>query len=279
MEAIDNLYAALEKELEVIVQQETDWVAQSERCIIHLLQVITQLKQLVLAHPFSDNNEEIHFFKEVKPQFFSELIYYNGIFNIQTRKPVGSVQVQRNYLNKELDKLHEFFAANVEFYRYYRTNATYLDEKYFRRGTQDIHLALDSFTFDADPRFSTSHDYKIAQLIANEKLIHYLNAALVELEVQKAEQIVNAPKAKLHWTLSKTSCIELLYALHSVGAFGKVDLKQMATYFESAFSIDLKNYYRTFLEIRIRKTGRATFLDLLREKLVQRMDEADENAT
>lgn len=275
---MERLYESLEERLESVVLGESNLLRQSEKCITETLRFITQLKEFVIGHTFADRQGEITFFKETKPKFSAKLIYHNGVFNIEMHKPVGSNQVQENYLNRELGKLNEFFDANVDFYRYYRTNATYLDEKYFLRGTHDIHLALDSFVFDADPRFSTSQDHKVAKIIANERLVVYLKAALAELEARKAEEITGGQRTNLNWTLSKTSCIELLYALHSVGAFGKVDVKQIATYFESAFNIDLKNYYRTFLEIRIRKTGRASFLDLLRERLIQRMDDADENA-
>jgi hypothetical protein len=41
--------------------------------------------------------------------------------------------------------------------------------------------------------------------------------------------------------------------------------------------VELGNYYNSFQEMRLRKKSRTTFLDQLTEKLVQRMNEADEN--
>ena len=82
----------------------------------------------------------------------------------------------------ELDRLKSFFDNNLEFYQYYRTGATYLDDKYFVRGKHDIRLSLDTFFFATNSKFSTSHDYKVSKILANELLRIYLNAELTALE-------------------------------------------------------------------------------------------------
>ena len=76
----------------------------------------------------------------------------------------------------------------------------------------------------------------------------------------------------------KSALVELLYALQSAGSCnnGDIDLKQLANHFEHLFNIDLGNYYRIFQEMRIRKMNRTTFLDQLKARLIQRMDETDE---
>ena len=80
------------------------------------------------------------------------------------------------------------------------------------------------------------------------------------------------------WTGSKVSLTELLYALHSEGVFnnGAVDLKNIAEYFEDIFDIDLGQYRRTFLEIRVRKSERTKFINSLKENLTKRMDNSDD---
>ena len=73
--------------------------------------------------------------------------------------------------------------------------------------------------------------------------------------------------------------MELIYALHADGVFnnGTSELKEVATFFESAFDVDLGQFNRTFLEIRSRQSERTKFLNTLKEKLILRMDDADEN--
>jgi len=53
------------------------------------------------------------------------------------------------------------------------------------------------------------------------------------------------------------------------------DIREVAQYFESAFGIDLGNFYQTYLELRNRKMNRTKFLDTLREVLLKKMDEQD----
>ena len=80
-------------------------------------------------------------------------------------------------------------------------------------------------------------------------------------------------------TGSKVALIELLYALQRIGScnYGKLDLKQLANHFENTFNVELGNSCRVFQEMRIRKTNRTTFLDQLKDRLIRRMDESEEN--
>ena len=84
-------------------------------------------------------------------------------------------------------------------------------------------------------------------------------------------------QSKMTWTSQKVSLIELIYAIHSTDVInnGNVDIKEIACIVEQIFKIDLGDYYRAFLEIRMRKKGRTKFLDSLKESLEKRMSEVD----
>ena len=129
---------------------------------------VKELKVLFEKEKNKSSQQEIEFFKNVKPKFTSKLIYYNVIFKIETKKPHGGERIIKKYLNNELDKLKRYFDGNLDFYRYYRTGSSYLDHKYFLRGKFDVKLALDSFYFEADHTFSTSHDFKVAKILAHD---------------------------------------------------------------------------------------------------------------
>lgn len=81
------------------------------------------------------------------------------------------------------------------------------------------------------------------------------------------------------WTGSKVSLVELLYALQSTVSFnnGSIGIKTLASELQSLFNVDIGNYYRVFQEMRIRKSSRTSFMDQLKDRLVKRMDESDEN--
>lgn len=143
------------------------------------------------------------------------------------------------------------------------------------RGNHDIKLCLDTYYFQSDQTFSTSHDYKVAKIIANDLIQVYIEDLLYN-RVQE-NKLMDQPKL-LTWTGSKAGMIELIYALHYHGVFdnGNSDIRIIAKYFESAFNIDLGDYYHTYLELRTRKVNRTKFLDALRDGLINKMDEQDE---
>lgn len=271
-----SLLSELESQLQFIRLETEDNIKAAELSIRVLLLVLDKLKKFMLRYKFKNEAEEINFFKHIKPQFLSKLIYHNRVLNIETKKPYGGEKVLRKYYNNELVKLKRFFDNNLEFYKYYRTSSMYLDHKYFVRGKHDIKLSLDTFYFEADHRFTTSHDYKVAKIIANDLIQVYIEDAISNINIKEAKDKAKS-KSKFNWTESKVALIELIYALQARAVFdnGKADIKEISAYFEILFNIDLGDYYRTFLEIRMRKTGRTKFLDLLKESLIKKMDDAD----
>src|SRR5690606_6414495 len=167
--------------------------------------------------------------------------------------------------------LKRFFDNNLDFYKYYRSNNSFLDESLFVRGKHNIGLWLDTFYFEADQRFSTSHDYKVAKIIANDLIQVY-----IEDQLNNNNQKKTSDSFGLNWEESKTALTELIYALHSQGAFGNADIIAIAKTFESTFNISLGDFYHTFMELKSRKINRTKFLDSLKESLLKKMDEEDE---
>ena len=133
--------------------------------------------------------------------------------------------------------------------------------------------------FDKDPLFSTCCDHRVAKMLAYDMLEIYLQQRLQELE--RKEVIENSrtslPNHPFLWTGTKIAAIELGYAIYAAGVLnnGNADIKEIMTYIEASFKIDLGDYYRTYLAIRERKKDKTSFLTNLINKLLQKMDEDD----
>ncbi|WP_452602499.1 RteC domain-containing protein [Pontimicrobium sp. MEBiC06410] len=277
---INNLLIDLNEQLNFVNIEIDDPIEICEQAIGITLKSLEKLKKLIQKHNFKSQDSEIIFFKEIKPQFTSKLIYYNKIYKIETKKPHGGQRIVKKYYKSELQKLKLFFDSELEFYRYFRTGSTYLDYKYFIRGKFDIKLTLNSFYFESDTSFTTTHSYKVAKIIAHDLLQVYLEDKLLVMDnKQPKEKSQVSPKVRQAWTGSKVALIELLYALHSEGVLnnGASDLKDVAAYLEHVFDIDLGQYHRAFLEIRVRKSDRTKFLTSLKENLTKRMNNTDES--
>ena len=112
--------------------------------------------------------------------------------------------------------------------------------------------------------------------------VQYVQALFFQkiLELEKAlNGIYTTQTSKLQWTASKVALIELIYALQTEGVFnnGTANVKDIADQFQETFNVDLGQYRRMFLDIRTRKDDRAKFINTLKDKLLLRMEETDEN--
>lgn len=271
-----KLISELEEQLKCIKQEEKDPVKYSEQAINCTIIALEKLKSFFKNYQITDKKEEIEFFKEIKPKITSKLIYYNDIYTIEINKPTGEDKKQiKNFYKKEIRKRYNFFSKNAEIYKYYRTNNNYLDKKYFTIRKYDIKLTLESYYFQSDNNFSTSHDYLWAKIIANEKIIFYLKTNLNKALKNKTGNLNNK---SLKWTASKVALVELVYALHNEKAInnGEISLNECVKALESFFNTEIKQHNRIFLEIRNRKTIQKTnFLNNLSENLHKKMNELD----
>lgn len=269
-----------ETHLEALESRTDDVLYKAENGISRTEKYIKSLRKKVVEIGFKSKEEEICFFKHIKPQIFSKLIYYVKLFNIESKRPRGSSKFQIKYLNEHINKLQVYFNDNLEFYHYYRRGATTLDAEYFTRGKSDLRLPTESYHFFIDDQFATSQDSTVAMIMAYDMLIVYLKQEIEKLESNSHvnHNVMKNTSSKLFWTGNKTELIELIYALHSSGTInsGTADIKELATMFEQLFNIQLGNYYHTFIEIRARKSSKTKFLDKLTDSLNRRFEDSDE---
>jgi len=237
---------------------------------------LSYFRSKLQEYGFENEQEEICFFKEMKPYLLSYILYFNKIYTIELKRPNGSNFIQKSYYEKELNSLTFFFNKNLDFYQYYRSNALHLDEYYFKRGKTNIRLGIDSSQFIADSFFSTGYDYKVAKILSNEMLRIYLNKKLQNIDRLSFYPHINRQMSvKNKWTGTKVAAIELGYAIYAAKVLdnGNADIRDIMNGLQNLFNIDLGDYYRTYIAIKSRKKDRTTFLKQLADCLEKRMDE------
>lgn len=236
-----------------------------------LAEAFDQLKAFILLYQFKDEEEEIIFFKEIKPKLCYRLIYYRKLYNIEMNRPAG-VDKQKEYLSEELNEINKYNIKRLDFIRYYRSGATHLDSLYFLRRKTDTEQYLETFYYELDPNFSTNHDFKVAKILSNDMLLAYL---IHEIELLDNNGITSLPSGfpliKLTWRGTKTELMEQLYSWDSDNTFGDVPLTQLSDYIQNVFNIQLdKNLSRAFSSLKIRNVP-TPFLDKLKDALLRRM--------
>ena len=85
-------------------------------------------------------------------------------------------------------------------------------------------------------------------------------------------------KEKLKWTGAVVSFVELCYALEAVGCInaGSITLKKMFDVLSDIFDIEVKEFSRTFIDVKNRVKDRTSFLDELKRALIERIEKAEE---
>ena len=237
-----------------------------------------QLREMIISYSFPSVEDEICFFKELKPEILSKYIYFNKVYHIELKCPDGSNDCIREYLSAELDKLTYFFRNNIEFYQYIRSQSTHLDNFYFTRkpiGTS-ILPSFESFQYDADPLFSTGYDYKVAKILCNKYLKVYLEDKMIKLNNAEYKTGRSSKFNSVCFTGKKNTLIELGYALVSSGDInhGNIEIKEFMEYLSFVFNIDLGDYYDAYIAMKERK-NRTSYLSKLIENLRKRMNEGD----
>lgn len=270
----DTLYKEMLETLKEAFLDSSSLLCKAERSYRIAETLILKLRDFIAEYAFQDKQEEIHFFKKVKPQFQKEVIYWSEIIQIEVNRPLpGSVEDKR-YPKILLQGIEQYLTRNRWLYTYYRLGSTHEDELLFLR-EKAYGPFLPDGNIDADPIFSTTASSTLARILAMEEIAQWLNS-------QKADKGRLQPEEdgrKLTWTGSKAQLIELVYALESYGIFnnGKTNVKEVMEYFQLCFNVDkVSNYYGYFQTMRIRKKDRTPFLNGLVEHTIRRMDESDE---
>ncbi|WP_282073980.1 RteC domain-containing protein [Polaribacter atrinae] len=243
-------------------------------------EIIYDLRVNIRNRKFEDNNEEIQFFKSVKPTIYADFIFYNNQLKYQVSKPNSTNSILKGYLKNELKKLEAKKRKNLEFYRYYKHKSTFLDHIYFLRKNKQLELFSTDISVHLDSEFYTSHDTLAAEVIVYDMLTNFYKKEINTLKNISSgifDDNNKALKTSLQWTASKTDLVELIYALKVSGAIntGYINTKDLITQLSTVFNIDIPNSYKTYSEIKNRSQETTKFLNKLTANLQEKLDYDD----
>lgn len=273
-----DVLSQIQKEERKVALSTDNIIEECYKMIGYLQELLRQLKMDVLKHGFAKENEEIDFFKRIKPQILGKIVYYNKVSRIETTCPVSDGQLYLNYYSNQMKKLNKEFKDHIlisDFYRYYKSGRVDKDNIYFRLGNINFYDGLNSFVFEIDTHFSTYYDYKTARIIANENLYFYLNSKICN-NAPEGPSTVNLilDNSDIHWTDSKSALIELIYALYASASVsnGRISLTKLSAIAQELFNVQLGDIHHAFHRMKDRAGDRASFLNHLKNSLEQYMD-------
>jgi hypothetical protein len=269
-----DLYAKMQAHLQDISQTDNELLYIAEQSYHAVVGYLKDLKGFIKDYEFKDQEEEVRFFKEVKPRFLKEVVYFMKIFDVESAKPVAGKEVLKTYYLGWVEQFSNYFEQNRFFYLYYRTEKSHLDELMFIKEPKEIPL-MPSYSLDADPGFSNAYSFKLAKIKAYEELTSFLQTHIYGLD-NKDGKIDGKITRGLSFKHSNAQFIELTYGLWKSGAFGQVTIKEAFDGMQYYFNKRITNYYGYFESMRIRKKNRTPYIDLLKDYVIRHMDEADD---
>lgn len=272
-----DLLGKLHLELQRISNETENQLQHAERSFYATEEIIKDLKEYIKAYEFKDDAEEIKFFKEIKPMFLKELIYFSELYYIEANKPVGSRKLRKRYYQRELDIKMNFFDQHRSFFNYCQSNKTDLDSLYFLRRIM-LPPVLPISTHDIDDNFSTAYSNILGKFQAYESISHYLQLAITGKATQTDEHSQASNESiKLTWNGSQASFGEWIIATYYSGAvnYGKGGLTQFAATMETIFNKRIGSIHRMLYGNSIRKKDRTPFLNYMIEVTNRKYDEKD----
>jgi len=270
----ERLQNTLEDQINLIHKEEAQTLQIANRGIQVSTRLLQELLDSVRDYAF-EKSEEVRFYKETKPYFLSRLIFYTRLYDLEMDRSQGLANGLEEYYVRAMQRLSKVYEDHRFIYRYLRSGATHLDEQLFFHSPTASVVALYGIEPTIGAERPVCYDHVVAQLLAADLAQAYLQDALDEVRLRRG---ATGSLPKVTWTDSKTSLIELAYALQSAGVLnnGKIDLKDVIEHLQGTLNIDLGNYPRTFQEILSRKTGYTTFIDRLKAKLLLRIQHIED---
>lgn len=263
----------VDAKIEEIERAEISSMTKSLEASRVLKEAYSQLKAFVLSYTFPNEEEEILFFKEIKPRLCFRLIYYRKLYNIEMDRPTGT-EKQREYLSEILNDINKYNHKRLDFIRYYRSGSSHLDTLYFLRGKADTEQYMETFSYEFDPDFSTNCDFKVAKILSNDMLSDYLMG-----EIEALNDINNLimgsfgfPAIKLTWKGTKAEFQEQILAWDGAATFGDVPFTQLHSYMQNVFNIQVDGKLSRVLDDLKTRNEPTPFINKLKNLLLRRMD-------
>lgn len=180
-------YEKLSEELDKLLAGELAETDKMEACFMTALAHWERLKRKIKKNDFDSDQEEIFFFKAVKPRFTGLVEYYNQRYQALLFLPDSGRAAALYFWKMELRRICRFFELHADFIQYYQEDNTELDEIYFLRVYSDLSNFEKARVYDLDEQTASSHDWLISKMIGLGKYRRDVEAEIEKLQPSRPD--------------------------------------------------------------------------------------------
>ncbi|WP_167516129.1 RteC domain-containing protein [Mucilaginibacter metallidurans] len=242
--------------------------------VILVNKAIADLKEHLKTTEFTSPQEEIIFFKEIRPKILAYKLQVSVEYNISVNEPIGTSDVLINYFEEAIKGFQSVFKLNSFYYQYYRNHFSELDHLYFIRNADHSQIPLPEIT-DTEHNDSTPMSDLFAKFIAfeqvNQMIINRITFLMNNSPVMRTDG-----DFELRWTGDVINAVELAYGIWLTGQVndGNASLNQIVRWIETNLKVSIGIAQRKFSEISRRKRLSITkFIDQMRSAIQGKADE------
>ncbi len=121
----------------------------------------------VMPKEFVSIEEDILFFKSIKPLFTIEKEYHQRLYHAR-------IWEDDHFCGRELQRMEKLLTSNNEFADYYHGGHTYNDLAWFTQGQAPLPTPLCVSVWETNPRHTSARDGWVAGLLAVERYVGWL---------------------------------------------------------------------------------------------------------
>ena len=177
-----RLHNRLVSEIELCKAKKLPADEEIERCFLIAKGYWKTLQERLEGYVFYTTEEEIYFFKDIKPLFTAEIEYYNLLYHTRLFQPQYDPVQVKAFWEREARRLQKFKEEQEEFYIYYKVGCTARDEDYFVRANNDFSNFIEAKVYDLNSDAATSGDQLVSGILALERYNAYVQEQLTRLE-------------------------------------------------------------------------------------------------
>jgi RteC protein len=138
-----------------------------------------RVREESFIYKFENPDEEIDFYKNVKPGFIAEVEYYGLVYHALLFRPKDSIDELKNFWIREMNRLEKFIMENTGFYEYYILRSSWNDANYFTREKNEPGRNQTEF-FETDKLMRARPDYLAATILTLKRYKEYAAKQLQE---------------------------------------------------------------------------------------------------
>ncbi|MBB2146791.1 hypothetical protein GM921_14910 [Pedobacter sp. LMG 31464] len=271
-----RLLGKLESELEEIYHGEEILQEKTNLSLKKSTHIIGILNNHVNSNGFEDQEQEINYFRITLPGFYSLKIYYDEVYFIELRTPIGGHKRLINFYLREIEIIERFFDKHSFFYGYYKMGATDLDQSFFVLDSKKDSVLLMGLA-EVESNTCTSVSYLFAKFKGYELLLLTLKHRVTD-QVNGNINFKNNVKSldKLIWTGEVINLVEIAFGIYQMKQVnnGSAGIGSICRWLGECFDVNLGVPSKRWSEIARRTTMSHTrFMDQMKKSIISKIDD------